>query len=107
MPPKPMRGGITTHIWKLLPHYISSLQSGGPFTGGSGATQSTEVLSGNLRVPECVKESVHFIYPVALNYKIIVLSRSRTVFLKCVIEEEYLSSAAWSHLRLPRDCYLW
>lgn len=28
--------------------------------------------------------------------KTIVFSRSRTVFLKCVTEEEYLSSAAWS-----------
>lgn len=52
MPPKSMRAGITTHISKLLPHFISSLQSGGPFTNGSGAMQRTEVQSGDLRVPE-------------------------------------------------------
>lgn len=41
--------------------------------------------------------------PSGTYCKTIVFSPSRTVFLKCVTEEEYLSSAAWSHLRRPRD----
>lgn len=40
---------------------------------------------------------------MATYRKPVVLSQSRTVFLKYVIEEECLSSAAWSRLRLSRD----
>lgn len=54
-----------------------------------------QMTLGPYRMPKCVKENVQFIYTVAFIVKTIVLSRSRTVFLKRVVEDKCLSSAAF------------
>lgn len=41
--------------------------------------QILKILSGNFRIPKCVKENVQFIYTVAVIVKTVVLSQSRTV----------------------------
>lgn len=75
-----------------LPH---SQEDPSQMTLGPYTKQIMKILSGNFRIPKCVKENVQFIYTVAFVVKIIVLSPSRTVFLKRVVEDKCLSSAAF------------
>lgn len=75
-----------------LPHSQEGLSQ---MTLGPYTEQIMKILSGNFRIPKCVKENVQFIYTVAFIVKIIDLSRTRTVFLKRVVEDKCLSSAAF------------
>lgn len=85
------------HVSQLLPPMPlpHSQEDPSQVTLGLYTEQIMKILSGNFRIPKCVKENVQLIYTVAFIVKTIVLSRSRTVFLKCVVEDKCLSSAAF------------